>query len=213
MGDGHLSADERRLLYQWRGDGCTLAEIGKRLNRDKGTISREAKSRGQWHFSTLSPIKTLDKSPVWISCKACHEEHGSILRALKTLSGVERPCIMSWCGGWSVGKYSRTPRTASHSSTPAPAGTRWCANGGGVPKHMSESVPGWGSAGSRWPAGPISASGSSGSLRCHCRNRRDHEWGSHMWIETTGGCLFLANILGEIRCISTTVPNSCARAR
>jgi IS30 family transposase len=41
MGEGHLSADERRMLYQWRGDGCTLAEIGKRLNRDKGTISRE----------------------------------------------------------------------------------------------------------------------------------------------------------------------------
>lgn len=41
MDYGHLSGDERRMVYQWRGDGCTLAEIGKRLNRDKGTISRE----------------------------------------------------------------------------------------------------------------------------------------------------------------------------
>ena len=29
-----------------------------------------------------------------------------------------------------------------------------------------------------------------------------------MWSGTTGGCIFPANILGEIRCKSTTVPNS-----
>ena len=36
------------MVYQWRGEGCTLAEIGKRLNRDQGTISREiSRNTGQ----------------------------------------------------------------------------------------------------------------------------------------------------------------------
>ena len=56
-----------------------------------------------------------------------------------------------------------------------------------------------------------SAAGSSGSLRCHYRNGRDHERRSHMWSGTTGGGLFPANIVGEIRCKSTTVPNSWLR--
>ncbi|MEK7993533.1 MAG: IS30 family transposase [Planctomycetota bacterium] len=48
MDYGHFSGDERRMVYQWRGEGCTLAEIGKRLNRDPGTISREiSRNTGQ----------------------------------------------------------------------------------------------------------------------------------------------------------------------
>lgn len=41
MGYGHLTADERRLIHQWLGEGYTQAGIGKLLSRDKGTISRE----------------------------------------------------------------------------------------------------------------------------------------------------------------------------
>ena len=48
MAYGHLSADERRLIYQWRGEGCRPKEIGRRLRRDKGTISREiSRNTGQ----------------------------------------------------------------------------------------------------------------------------------------------------------------------
>ncbi|MGA2113025.1 MAG: IS30 family transposase [Anaerolineales bacterium] len=38
---GHLSRDERLLLFQWVREGCSQAEVARRLGRDKGTISRE----------------------------------------------------------------------------------------------------------------------------------------------------------------------------
>jgi len=43
MGYGHLSIDERESIMKMLGQGCSYGDIGERLGRHKGTISREVR--------------------------------------------------------------------------------------------------------------------------------------------------------------------------
>ncbi len=49
----HLSLEEREKLYAWKEKGLSLREIGKQLNRDAGTLSREWRRNAKYGIPYL----------------------------------------------------------------------------------------------------------------------------------------------------------------
>lgn len=65
----HLTSLERHRIYFLHAENISDAEIGRRLGRDKSTISRELKRNKTNGFYLPDAAQTLTKDRRWRGCK------------------------------------------------------------------------------------------------------------------------------------------------